>query len=141
MNPLAIFKLIQGLLSARADLKEEQEEFDQEVGVGTSPVIKTAGHGALAGKALLLAMLAGDLPIADFFPGSTDITEMLEWGVVITAGGAGFFGMLKGCDQADREEQRTQAHRNQTVVRRKEEAGLRRATRQRRKASPFLPDH
>ena len=141
MNPLAIVKLVQGLLSAKDDLKEEQEKFDQEVGVETSPVIKTAGHGALAGKALLLAMLAGDLPIADFFPAGMDMTSTLEWGAMIMAGGVGFFGMLKGCDSADKEDQRIKGHTKQAIVRQKEEAKANRLERQRRKDSPYLPDY
>jgi len=141
MNPLAIIRLIQGLKSAKDQMKEEQEKFDHQVGVKTSPAIKTAGHSALAGKALLLAMLAGDLPIADFFPQEMDFNEILEWGVMIMAGGAGFFGMLKGCDEADKEDQRSDALTKQAKARQKREARSAVSQRQRRQDSPYLPNH
>lgn len=103
-----------------------------------SPAVKTVAHATIWGKVILLAMLAGDLPLLDWF----DIggSEIFEWAAVILICGCGILGLVSHWDYSDKDDQRQDYHRRREEESRQQRALKQRQERQRRKDSNFLPD-
>jgi len=142
MNPLLIIRsvveLVQSLKSTQETIKAESESFDTEAGVKTSPGVKSVAHVTIWGKVILLAMVAGDLPILDWF--NLSGSEIFEWGAVICVCGAGVLGLVSHWNSADKADQRESAHQTQATQLSKQRTEEHRQRRQRRKDSNFLPD-
>lgn len=142
MNPLLIIRsvveLVQSLKSTQETIKAEAEEFDAEAGVKTSPGVKSVAHVTIWGKVILLGMVAGDLPILDWF--DLDGSEVFEWGAVICVCGAGVLGLVSHWNSADKDDQRESAHQTQAIEQSKQRTEDQRQRRQRRKDSDFLPN-
>ena len=140
MNPiLLLIRLVLSAKSFQAQVNEEAEDFDQEHDI-RSPGAKRMAWLLMAGKVILVMSVMGEFPL-DLLPGIVTLAEKLGWLGVLGVLGTVLAGLLILISESEKEDQRVEIHSDQAIERQKQESQTRRQYRQRRRDSPFLPDH
>lgn len=140
MNPiLLLIRLVLSVKSFQTQVNEEAEDFDRQNGI-KSPGAKRMAWLLMAGKVILVMSVMGEFPL-DLLPGIVTLAEKLGWLGVLGVLGTVLAGLLVLISESEKEDQRVEIHSDQAIERQKQESQTRRQYRQRRKNSPFLPDH
>lgn len=140
MNPiLLLVRLVLSAKSFQTQVNEEAEDFDQEHDI-RSPGAKRMAWLLMAGKVILVMSVMGEFPL-DLLPGIVTLAEKLGWLGVLGVLGTVLAGLLILISESEKESQRVEIHSDQAIERQKQESQTRRQYRQRRRDSPFLPDH
>jgi len=140
MNPiLLLIRLFLSVKSFQTQVNEEAEDFDQEHDI-RSPGAKRMAWLLMAGKVILVMSIMGEFPL-DLLPGVVTLAEKLGWLGVLGVMATVLAGLLIFISESEKEDQRVEIHSDQAIARQKQESQTRRQYRQRRKNSPFLPDH
>jgi len=137
---LIVFRFLIEAKNYKSQIAEQAEEFDQTHGI-QSPAAKRMAWLLMALKVVAISSIMGEFPFLDILPGIVTLGEKLGWfGVLMVLVAASVVALIM-IAQGEKDEQRIQVHSQLSVERQKQQVINRRAQRQRRKNSPFLPDH
>ena len=137
---LIVFRFLIEAKNYKSQISEQAEEFDQTHNI-QSPAAKRMAWVLMALKVVAISSIMGEFPFLDILPGIVTLGEKLGWfGVLMVLVAASVVALIM-IAQGEKDEQRIQVHSQLSVERQKQQVINRRAQRQRRKNSPFLPDH
>ena len=137
---LIVFRFLIEAKNYKSQISEQAEEFDQAHNI-QSPAAKRMAWMLMALKVIAISSIMGEFPFLDILPGIITLGEKLGWFGVLMVLVAAAAVVIALVAEDEKEEQRSEAHSQQSAERQKQQAVNRRAQRQRRKDSPFLPDH